>query len=125
LVAFPGKNRPAHSLASKRLFGRVSSGIACINFCGRGRGIHGPLSPHFLNLELLGSGSFGALLFQKFHLLALRLGLRFGLLGGLLLGSPLCGGLLLCSGLHIGLLFLRGLLFLLARAFASASSEPS
>jgi hypothetical protein len=47
------------------------------------------------------------LLALHFHLLALR-------------GGLLRGGLL-----HLLLLLLRGLLLLLARAFASASSEPS
>jgi hypothetical protein len=83
------------------------------------------LASHFLDLKLLGSGSFGALLFQKFHLLLLRFPLRCGLLGAFFLKAFLGCGLLRGLRPHIVLLLLCSLLLLFARAFASASSEPS
>jgi hypothetical protein len=102
LRAFPGENGFPHPFATSGLRCHVGLRATRINLrSGRGLiGLH--LRDHVLLRLALGLG----LLALEFHLLALH---RRLLIGGLL---------------HALLLGLRVLLFLLARAFASASSKP-
>jgi hypothetical protein len=125
LSGFPSEDRLAETLAASGLCRHVSLRVSGVNLSGGRWLVRLGLALHFLDLSLLGSGGFGALLFHHGHLLLLRGLLCGGLLGGLLLGSLLRCRLLLGGLLHLLLLLLRGLLLLLARAFASASSEPS
>jgi hypothetical protein len=102
LRGFPGEDGFPHAFSAKGFFFYIILWCAGINLRPRSRGVSSHLHDHaFAIFSLLLS-----LLALEFHLLALH--------GGLLIGGLL----------HALLLGLRVLLFLLARAFASASSKP-